>query len=80
VNYEATDEDKTVSPLYVVRDSDGTPVYVYYSNGRTWSGSWLTARHNGSIPDMPQRPGEYTLEAYFDGKFLASADFTVNAE
>ena len=82
VDYEATDEDKTVRTLYVVRGSDGTPVYVYRNDdpGRTWSGSWTTARHTGDLPDMPQKPGSYTLEIYFDGGLLASGDFTVEAE
>ena len=82
VDYEATDEDKTVRTLYIVRNADGTPVYVYRNDdpGRTWSGSWTTARHTGDLPDMPQKPGSYTLEIYFDGGLLASGDFTVEAE
>lgn len=79
VSYEATDEDKTVKTLYVIRDSDGNPVLVYANdNGRTWSGTWLTARHTGDIPDMPQKPGSYTFEVYFDSQLLASTDFTVS--
>lgn len=79
VSYEATEEDKTVKTLYVVRDSEGTPVLVYANDvGRTWSGSWLTAKHTGDIPDMPQEPGSYTFEIYFDGDLLVSSDFTVS--
>lgn len=81
-SYEATDEDKNVRTLYVIRDAEGTPVFVYRNDdpGRSWSGSWTTARHTGDLPDMPQKPGAYTLEIYFDGGFMASADFTVSAE
>ncbi len=82
VNYEATEEDKNVKTLYVIRDANGMPVYVYRNDdpGRSWSGTWTTARHTGDLPDMPQKPGSYTLEIYFNGEFLASSEFTVNAE
>ena len=79
VSYEATEEEKSAKTLYVIRDENGLPLYVY-SSSRSWSGTWLTARHKGNLPDMPQTPGSYTLEVYFDGDFLASADFTVTAE
>lgn len=79
VSYEATEEDKSVKTLYVIRDSGGNPVAVYSNDaGRTWSGTWLTARHTGDNIDLPQVPGSYTLEVYFDGDLLASADFTVS--
>ena len=78
-SYDATEEDKNVKTLYVIRDSSGLPVYVYRNDdpGRSWSGSWTTARHTGDLPDMPQEPGEYTLEIYFDGGLLAEERFTV---
>ena len=79
VSYEATEEDKTVKTLYVVRDASGTPVQVYVPvEGRTWSGTWTTARHTGDGVEIPQKPGSYTFEVYFDGDLLASADFTVS--
>lgn len=79
VSYEATEEDKSVKTLYVIRDSEGTPVAVYTNDtGRTWSGTWTTARHTGDNIDLPQVPGSYTLEVYFDGGLLTSADFTVS--
>lgn len=79
--YDVTDEDKNVKTLYLIRNADGLPVYVYRNDdpGRSWSGSWVTARHTGDLPDMPQTPGTYTLEVYFDGGFMASAEFTVEA-
>lgn len=77
VNYEATEEDKTVTTTYVIRDSAGDPFQVYNS-GRTWSGTWTTARHTADLTNPIEVPGMYTLEVYFDGCFLASADFTVS--
>ena len=82
VNYDATDEDKQVKTLYVIRGTSGSPYYVYRNDdpGRSWSGSWTTARHTGDLPDTISKPGSYTLEVYFDGKLLASKGFTVTAE
>ena len=77
VNYDETEEDKTAATMYVIRDkSTGIPVRVYESS-RTWSGSWTTARHSGNIPDSIEVPGSYTMEVYFDGGLMDSADFTV---
>lgn len=78
-NYEETEEDKNVTTMYVIRNSNGQPVYVYRNDdpGRSWSGSWTTARHTGDLPDTIEKPGSYTLEVYFNGDLLAKADFTV---
>jgi hypothetical protein len=77
VDYEATEEDKAVTTTYVIRDSAGDPYQVYNSE-RTWSGTWTTARHTADLPNPIEVPGMYTLEVYFNGQFLASADFTVS--
>lgn len=75
-SYDASEEDKTVATTYVVRDSSGNPFLVYTSS-RTWTGSWTRAQHTGDMPNPITTPGSYTLEVYFDGAFMASADFTV---
>lgn len=76
VSYDATEEDKTVKTTYVIRDAQDNPVKIYNSE-RTWSGTWTTARHTGDLPDSISTPGEYTLEVYFNGQFMADAAFTV---
>lgn len=75
-DYNATEDEKRALTLYVIRDAQGLPVLVY-SSERTWNGSWHTIRHTGTLPDLPQTPGAYTLEVYYDGYFFAAADFTV---
>jgi hypothetical protein len=77
VDYEATEEDKTVTTTYVIRDSSGNPVQVD-TGERFWNGTWITARHTGDLQNTIEVPGMYTLEVYFNGQFLASADFTVS--
>lgn len=74
--YDATPEPKTAQTLYVIRDSAGKQVLTY-STTREWLGSWTTVAHTGSLPELPQEPGSYTLEIYYDGFFFAAADFTV---
>ena len=76
VSYEATEEDKSVKTTYVIRDTGGNPVKVYNSE-RNWSGTWTTARHTGDLPDCVTTAGEYSLEVYFNGQYVAGADFTV---
>ena len=37
----------------------------------------LSFSHTGDLPNTISTPGDYTLEVYFDGDLMASADFTV---
>lgn len=76
VNYEATEADKTATTAYVIRNADGNPLYIYNSS-RSWPGTWTTARHTGDLPDTIPQAGSYTFEAYFNGRLMASAEFTV---
>lgn len=76
-SYEETEEQKTAKPLYVIRDSKGSPMLVYSTAGREWNGNWTVVKHTGNLPEMPQTPGNYTFEIYYDGDLLASANFTV---
>lgn len=77
-SYEVTEENKEVATTYVIRDSEGKPVFVY-NGSKNWSGTWTTVEHKGEIPDMPQRAGEYSFEVYFDGDLIAETDFSVSA-
>lgn len=79
VSYDETEEEKSVSATYVIRDSSGNLVRMYRSDtDRHWDGSWTTARHTGDLPDCVETPGSYTLEVYFNGQLLAEKDFTVS--
>lgn len=74
--YDETENDKNVTTLYVVRNTDGR-IISYYAGTRSWGGSWKTANHTGSLENTPHEPGIYTLEIYFDQKLLASAEFEI---
>lgn len=75
-SYDATDEEKSANATYVIRDASGNPVQVY-NGARNWKGEWTIAQHTGDLPNPITTPGSYKLEVYFDGGFMASADFTV---
>ena len=75
-NFDKTETEKHTVALYVIRNSAGAPILTYISE-RTWEGSWTAWESTTTLPDMPQTPGAYTLEVYFDGRFFASAGFTV---
>ena len=76
VNYDETEEEKVAKVRYIIRNSKGIPVFVYDSE-RKWDGNWTIVRHTGSLPNLPEAPGSYTFEIYYDGNSFASADFTV---
>lgn len=76
VDYDVTEENKTVNSTYVIRDAAGNPLKVY-SGERNWSGTYTVMRHTGDLPVPIDIPGEYTFEIYFNNQFVASTDFTV---
>ena len=76
-SYEASEDEMSADTLYIIRDSNGTPVRVYTSS-KTWPGTWTTMYHTGDVPHTVEVPGTYTFEAYFDGCLKASAEFSVS--
>jgi serine/threonine protein kinase len=75
----SSDEDKSVTTAYVVRNSDGD-VVDYYTGERTWNGLWTRAIHCGGLDRTPQEPGDYTIDVYFDSQLLTTLEFTVIPE
>ena len=76
VHYDASEEEKSAATTYIIRDAGGNPLYIYQSE-RSWPGTWTTAKHTADLPETIPTPGEYTLDVYFNGQFLASKTFTV---
>ena len=68
-----------VSILIAIRDQDGKPE-TYTWNTLAWRNIWNNACFYGEIDGVPETPGEYKLEIYFDGGLLQSIPFTVEAE
>ncbi len=77
--YGVSSDDKTVSTMYVVRNSEGT-VIDYYTGERSWDGLWTRAIHCGGLDRTPQEPGVYTIDVYFDNQILTTIEFTIVEE
>jgi len=62
---------------FVIRDKVGNPVIVEDSI-RTWSAMWgNTGYCSLDIPAMPQTPGNYTVEIYFNNAYVTTQSFAV---
>lgn len=76
VNYEATDRTKFVETMFLIRNSAGA-VVASVSSERTWDGSWTELNHSDTLTDLPEVPGDYTLEIYFNKKLLTKGNFKI---
>ncbi len=65
-----------VVTLFVIRDEKGTPV-LFDTDVRPWVDMWLEGYCELNVPNMPSKPGTYTMQIYFDGAFAAKQEFTV---
>lgn len=68
-----------ISTLFVVRDSQGRVVSINPGRTRIWSAMWNQNYAELDVPAMPQTPGEYSVDIYFDGAHLTNQKFTVTA-
>ena len=67
--------------LYVFRDSYGNVIpELVTETSLVWKSLWLSGDSKTaelSIPTLPGTPGNYKMELYFDGGFLAEFDITI---
>ena len=61
------DSDDVVTTLLVVRDQNGN-VVDYYTGEAVWNNMWNRGTYVGELLRTPEKPGEYTLEIYFNGR------------
>ncbi len=71
--------DDSVVTLYVIRDIDKKVVSAKYES-RTWDEMWNDRYGKLTIPVMPENPGHYTVEIYFNGTAVTTQSFTVVIE
>ncbi len=74
--YDETAEDKYVSTAYFIRNNEGK-IVSYTQGERTWSGEWTELDHTDALTTLPDEPGVYTLEIYFNGNILATKEFYI---
>ena len=66
-----------ITTTFVIRNSDGKFVSVS-SQQRTWTDMWYRNYCELDIPSIPDVPGNYTIDVFFNGAAVASQAFTVN--
>ncbi len=71
----ATSNDKIVS-LFVIRNEAGELVSANY-NERTWTSMWRNFNCTLELPALPEEPGKYTVEIYFNGMAVEQLSFEV---
>ena len=77
VTKKTSQKQDVVTTLYVIRDADGKLVTAK-TESRTWDDMWDNRYGELTIPVMPEAPGNYTVEIYFDGAAVTTQSFTIN--
>ncbi len=76
LNHEYNTSPDEIVTLFVIRDSDGN-IVSNETQQRTWTSMWYRGFGRINIPVMPNAPGTYTLDIYFNGASVTSQTFTV---
>lgn len=76
LNHEYNTSPDEIVTLFVIRDSDGN-IVSNETQQRTWTSMWYRGFGRINIPVMPDTPGTYTLDIYFNGASVTSQTFTV---
>jgi len=71
-------QDDTITALYVIRDEAGSLV-SYASSVSAWRDMWYRRYCELNVPAIPDVPGTYTIEVYFNGMTAHEQTFTVTA-
>lgn len=71
---------ENVTTLVAIRDADGNPL-AFTSRTDAFSELWDTDADRCllDLPTLPDTPGEYSVEVYFNGQLAGSEPFTVTA-
>ena len=78
VDRKTSQPDDSVVTLYVIRDAEGKLISAN-SEERTWDEMWDDRYAEFTIPVMPDAPGNYTAEIYFNGTAVTIQAFEVTA-
>lgn len=71
-----TQED-AITSLFVIRDESGSLV-SYASTTSPWHAMWFRRYCELDVPTLPDAPGSYTIEVYFNGLLAHQQGFTVS--
>ncbi len=76
LNHEYNTSSDNIVTLFVFRNESGAVVSTATQN-RTWTSMWFRGFGRMDIPSLPQTPGAYTLEIYFNGAPVSTQSFTI---
>lgn len=68
--------DDIITALYVIRNESGS-IVSYSSTAAAWREMWYRRYCELDIPAIPEPPGAYTIEVYFNGMVAHEQAFTV---
>lgn len=68
--------EEEVRTLAVLRDENGNVVDTF-SFARSWSSMWYKNFGKLDLPNLPQTPGNYTIEVYFNEAIVTTQSFTI---
>lgn len=71
------EEPETIQAMLVIRDADGNPVSAVQEEFN-WNEMWINKMFLMAIDDVPETPGSYTIELYFNRCFLCKASLKLN--
>ncbi len=70
--------DQIITTLFVMRNADGKIVSCP-SVQHTWTDMWYRNYCELDIPSLPDTPGDYTVDIYFNGALAGTQAFTITA-
>lgn len=76
LNKDTISSDEEVTALFVIRDAGGKLVSCKYE-WRTWDSMWYQNNGKLTIPLMPEAPGSYCVEVYFNGAAVLTQAFEI---
>ncbi len=76
IHHEYNTSPDIIVTLFVIRDAEGKIVSTA-TQSRTWTSMWYRGFGRINIPALPQTPGNYTVEIYFNGTSVTSQQFTM---
>lgn len=69
-------EYDSIVTLFVVRDAEGTLVSAETSTA-PWASMWNLGYCPVTLPKLPDQPGEYTVDIFFNGASIGRQTFTI---
>lgn len=78
VDRKTSQTDDMIVTLYVIRDANGKLVSAKYES-RTWDDMWDNRYGIFTIPVMPEAPGSYIVDIFFNGTSVTTQSFEIAA-